>query len=310
MLAIMAFLGTWAQSSMRLATPILLAALGENLTEKSGVINIGLEGEMLTGAFVAFAATYLTNSLVLGLFAGALAGVFVAALFALTAITLGADQVVTGTAVNLLALGLTGFIYRRLFVTSSLARLVQTFKEVAIPGLSRIPILGPMFFDQNVFVYLSLIACAGLWIFLYRTSTGNTIIAAGEHPRAADTLGINVIRVRWTAVLVGGALAGIGGAFLSVGHANTFMENMTAGRGFIALAVVILGRWNPLGVLAGSLVFGGANALQMRIQTLGTNIPNDLVLMLPYVLTVLSVILVSRKRSGSPAALGVPYRKA
>lgn len=310
MLALLTALGIWAQSSMRLATPILLTALGENVAEKSGVINVGIEGQMLFGAFTAFAATYASGSLLVGIVAGALAGLLVAAIFALTAITLRADQVVIGTAINLFGLGLTGYLYRSMFVTSSNAQLVSSFKDVSIPGLSRIPVLGPMLFQQNILVYLSLLTCVALWVMLTRTSVGNVIIATGEHPRAADTLGINVLRVRWAATLFGGLMAGLGGAFLSIGYVNTFMEGMTSGRGFIALAVVILGRWNPLGILAGSLVFGGASALQVRIQIMGNNIPTNLVLMLPYVLTILSVIIVSKKRSGSPAALGIPYRKS
>ncbi|HEY3315410.1 MAG TPA: ABC transporter permease [Bacillota bacterium] len=310
MSALLIALGIWAQSSMRLATPILLTALGENVAEKSGIINVGIEGEMLVGAFVAFATTYATGSLLVGLISGASAGLLVAAIFALAAITLRADQVVVGTAINLLGLGLTGFLYRSLFVTTSNAQLVSPFPSVPIPGLSRIPVLGPMLFHQNVLVYMSLLTCVALWVLLARTSLGNVIIATGEHPRAADTLGINVLRVRWVSTLFGGVMAGLAGAFLSIGYVNTFVEGMTSGRGFIALAVVILGRWNPLGILAGSLIFGGASALQVRIQILGNNIPTNLVLMLPYVLTILSVIVVSKKRSGSPAALGIPYRKS
>lgn len=298
------------QATVRFSTPVLFAALGETISERAGVINIGMEGLMLSGAFVGFAGAALFGTPWMGLAFAMLAGALIALLFAYTTVTLRADQVVVGAALNIFCLGFTGFLYRRLFTDSGLSDVVKTFSNIGIPVLKDVPVIGAILFNQNILVYTSLLLVPLIWILFYKTSTGLAIISTGEHPKAADSLGINVIVLRYVAILISGVLAGVGGAFLSIAHSNTFIENMTAGRGFIALAIVILGKWNPLGVLAAAMLFGGANALQLRIQASGNAIPYDLVLMIPYVLTVIAVVMVSKNRVGAPTALGLPYEKA
>ena len=299
------------QGMMRLTTPILLAALGETITERAGVLNIGIEGIMLMGAFAGFAGTALYGTPWAGLLAAIVVGIAIALLFALFCVTLKSDQIVVGVAVNMLALGLTGFLYRRFFThVADPISSVSTFPTIKIPILSEVPAIGIILFTQNILVYLSLCLVPVLWFILYKTSMGITLISTGEHPKAADSLGINVFKVRYLAIIVGGVLASIGGAFLSIAHSNTFIEGMTGGKGFIALAVVILGKWNPLGVLGGALVFGGASSLQLLIQSTGAKVPYDLVLMIPYILTVVAVVLVAKRKVGAPSALTIPYEKS
>lgn len=298
------------QSTFRLGTPLLLAALGETVSERSGVINIGIEGIMLTGAFVGFSVTYAFGSPAYGAIAATVAGAILGLVFALACVTMRADQVVVGTALNMFAMGVTGFLYRRIFGLSGSARLVQTFPVVRIPILSDIPVLGPVLFSHNIIVYLALILVPIIWVLFYKTSAGLAIISAGQHPRAADTAGIDIFRLRYLSLIFAGMVGGLGGSFLSIAHTNTFFEMMTAGRGFIALAVVIFGKWDPWGVLGASLLFGGANALQLRLQAIGQDIPYHIILMLPYILTIIAVVSVSKRKVGAPAALGVPYRKS
>lgn len=299
------------QAAIRMTVPILLAALGEASAERAGVLNIGIEGTILIGAFAGFAGAAIYGNPWAGIALAVVAGFLTAVLFALFCVTFRADQIVVGLALNIMALGLTGFMHRRLFTQVSVpVSTVTTLANVKIPLLGDIPFLGPILFNQNILVYFALLLVPIMWTILYKTSAGITIISTGEHPKAADSLGINVFKVRFLAIIVCGILAALGGAFLSVAHSNTFIEGMSAGRGYIALAVVILGKWNPWGVLWGSLLFGGANSLQLLIQSTGNKISYDLVLMIPYVATVIAVISVSKRRVGSPSALGVPYKKS
>ena len=296
-------------AGVRLATPILLAALGEVFAERAGVLKISIEGEMLMGALFGFlGAFYLKN-----IWLGFAIGMGVAALYSLVAgifsISLRVDQVITGITLNILALGLTSFFYRFILGKSFIPPSVTALKVVEIPWLSDIPILGQILFQQNIIVYLTFFLLAPLTtILLFKTSFGLNLRAVGEYPLAADTVGIHVYRTRYICVVIGGLFSGLGGAFMTLAQLNMFTENLTAGRGFIALAAVIFGRWHPVGAMIATLVFGIADALQLRLQGLGVNVPYQFLLMLPYVLTIIALVGIV-KRTNAPAALAVPYEK-
>jgi ABC-type uncharacterized transport system permease subunit len=305
----MPFLESFLVSSITISVPLTLMATGEIYAERSGVINVGLEGMILVGAFFGMVVAYQTGQPWLGLAAGAVSGCLVALLFSLLTVTLGADQVVSGTAINLFAFGLTGVLYRSIFGVTGTALTVQGIPALPIRGLSDLPFLGPVLFRHNLLVYLSpLVALIGAFL-LFRTTWGMKIIASGEQPGAADTAGIDVATVRHVCVLISGLLAGLSGGYLSLAYANTFIEGMSAGRGFIALAIVILGRWHPVGAFGGALFFGAANALQFQFQAAGMAIPYQFFLMLPYILTLIVLTGVVGK-ARAPAALGRPYRRA
>lgn len=302
-------------ATLRMATPLLIAGLGLALAERAGMINIGAEGIMLMGAFVGYAATRLMGSYWYGLLFGVIASTIFVGLFALITITFKAPQVVIGAAINMLGTGVTSVVYRLLFYNASAGMgvtgmMVESFPAAPVPYLSQIPILGPVLFNHNVLVYFGLILVVVLSFVMKQTSVGLRIIAVGEHPKAADSLGVNVIRIRYVTTLISGMLMGVAGAYLSIAQTNAFGESMTGGKGFIALAVVILGKWNPWGILVGALIFGGANSLQMTLQNAGVNIPSNIIMMLPYVATVVAVVAVSRNRIGAPGAQGVPYEKS
>jgi ABC-type uncharacterized transport system permease subunit len=301
-------LESFLTSTMSMATPIMLAALGELIVEESGIINVGIEGAMLAGAFFALAATYFSGSIALGLGAGMLAAVAIDAIFAMLVVNLAANQVVTGTALNILALGVTGVFYRKLFGVTGKAFMVTPVAKIPLGPLARIPVLGPAIFDQNALVYFTFILIPIFWYLISRTRYGLRLRAAGERPEAADALGLGVYRIRWEALLVAGALSGLAGAYLTLAYANTFVENISAGRGFVALSVVILGRWNPWGLAAASVLFGAAMALQFGLQALGTVVPYQLFLALPYALT-LVVLAGVGGQAAAPSALGEPYRR-
>jgi len=293
-------------STIAMATPILLAALGETIVEYSGVINIGIEGSMLCGAFFGLAAAYFSGSLALGMIAAVAAAIALNALLALLVVNLAVSQVVAGTALDILALGLTGVFYRRLFGITGKAFTVAPIRPIALGPLAHIPVVGPALFDQNVIVYaaFALVPCiAGV---LSRSRYGLELRAAGERPEAADALGLNVYRIRWQALLIAGALTGLAGGYLTMAYADTFVEGISAGRGFVALAVVIVGRWNAYGVAAASVLFGSAMALQFALQASGTAIPYQLFLALPYALT-LAVLAIFGGQANAPSALGEPY---
>lgn len=298
---------------VRMATPLLIAALGLAVAERAGMMNIGGEGVMLMGAFAAYAATRLLGSYWLGVLFAIVASVLLITVFAVVTITYKAEQVVVGAAINMLGAGITSVVYRKLFYKAGegiSGMMVDSFPSLPIPLLSEIPILGPMLFNHNIIVYFGFFLVFALWFIMKKTSLGLEIVACGEHPEAADSLGINVIRMRYATTIFSGVLMGIAGAYLSIAQTNAFGEDMTGGKGYIALAVVILGKWDPIGILAGAAVFGGANALQMTVQNLGIGIPNNIIMMIPYLVTVLAVLLVSKKRVGAPSAQGVPYEKS
>jgi len=294
------------EAAVRLALPLLLAALGELVVEKAGVINIGTEGMMLCGAFAGFAVAVATGSAGAGVAGAALTGAFAGALFGYFAVVRRADQIVIGTAVNLLALGATGLLARALYRGAIPSG--PTLPPLPVPILEAVPVLGPMLFRQNALVYAALLLVAAVGIGLRRTRPGLRLRAVGESARAADAQGVDVLRTRLAAVVAGGALAGVAGAALSLVQSNTFTEGMTAGRGFIALTIVIFGRWRPAGVVGAALFFGAAVAFQHRLQARGTDLPYQLTLMLPYLLT-LAVLALASGKSRAPADLGRPYAR-
>lgn len=286
-------------SALALGTPLLLAALGELVCERAGVINIGVEGLMLTGAFAGFLAAWATGSPPIGMAAAAVAAMALGLVFAIWVVGLDGDQVVAGAALNILALGLTGVAYRAVFGVTGAALSVPTFQP--LPLVADVPWLAPLRQPAPVYVALALVPV--VWVVLARTRLGLSLRAVGEAPEAAASLGIAVVRMRIGAVLVGAALAGIGGGYLSLAYSNTFVENMSAGRGFIALAIVVFGRWRPFGVLAGALLFGAASAGQFHLQAAGVAVSYHLLLMLPYLLT-LAVLAFASGSAAAPAALG------
>lgn len=309
------FLIALISAGIRLAVPVLLAVLGEIITESAGVLNLGLEGIMLVGGLAGFAATYAVEKVLgfpelaawIGLGIGSLAGAGMGLITAVLTVTLRADQVVTGITLVILGQGLTDYLYRRQF--GSAGARVTGMGEWAIPGLSNIPVVGEIFFNQTAIVYVTGLLVGVCWFLLFRTHWGLDLRSVGENPAAADTSGLNVLRIRYTAILLGSAMAGLGGAVLTVVQLNIFREGIVAGRGWIAIALVFFSRWQPLWALVGALLFGVADALQYRIQALGSkDIPYEFLLMLPYVLTLL-VLLQGSARSEAPAQLGVPYYK-
>ena len=274
-------------ATLRLTTPILFAALGGLLCERAGVLNIGLEGMMLGGALAAYVVALRTGSPWLGLLAAMVVGTLTGLLFAVVVITFRANQIVS-------AVGL-----------SAGSKPAPTIPVWKIPGLGDLPIIGPLLFNHLPLVYLVFILVGAITFLLYRTTWGLAIRAAGENPRAAETVGINVIRVRYLTVLWSGMMAALGGAVLCIGYLNSFTEGMTAGRGFIAFSAIIFGRYGPIGTALASLLFGFADALQLRIQAFGVNIPYQFLIMLPYVVTLLA--LFAAGRFNAPKASGVPY---
>jgi len=296
-------LTSFLEASVRTATPLALAALGELLVERAGVINIGLEGIVLGGAFGALLGAG-SNSLTIGFIVGCTAGVAVAALFALFAVTMRADQIITGTAVNLLVLGLTGALYRGLYGATGAALTIPTTGSVAVPLLARIPVLGPALFEQPPPTYLVYLTVPVLWWWLYRTHSGLAVRAIGERPESVRVAGVDTHRWRWVTLLVAGGLGGVAGATLVLSQSGTFAEGMSAGRGFIAIAIVVLGRWRPMGVLIASLLFGAASALQYLFQAMGWRVPYQLFLALPYVLTLLALAGFAGRKIEAPASLG------
>lgn len=296
------------QATLRTTTPLLLAAIGEMFSERSGVLNIGLEGIMLIGTLIGFLASYMTGNVWLGVLAGALAGSLIALIHAVLSVSMGVSQVVSGVGINILCVGLSMTIYRVVFGPSLISAPMAPGQEpIHVPVLSDLPVVGPVLFQQLPVVYLALALVPISWFVLYRTELGLKIRAVGEQPLAAETLGVSVQGIRYLSVLVCGFLTGLAGTFLSLGLLNIFLDNMTAGRGWIALAVVIFGRWQPWGILGAALFFGFADALQLRIQALGFNIPYQFLLMIPYALTMIALIGAVGRRSASPGALGKPY---
>ena len=299
------FLSDYLIASLNLAVPLAFAALGGMYSERSGVLNIALEGMLITGAFSSAAATFYTGNPWLGVLCALIAGGLVGLLHAFLCVTLYVNQLVSGLAINLVAAGLTSFLARLVFASSSTQRL-PGIEPMVIPGLANIPILGSLLFQQDVLVYLLITLIAVSIYIFFHTSFGLTLRAVGEYPQAAATAGLSVSRVRYLAVVVSGCLASLGGADLTLVQIKFFTEGMSAGKGFIAIAALIFGRWHPLGITLACFLFGATEALQLRIQAFGANIPYQFLVMLPYAIALFALLGLAGK-SIPPQALGVPY---
>jgi simple sugar transport system permease protein len=297
-----------ATATLLAATPLVLAALGGVMSERSGVVNIALEGIMLTSAFAGYAAAFASHNLWLGLLAAVLAGVAIAAVHAVLSIEFLVDQIVSGTVINILAVGITG-VYYRTFIQSTNVRGPGVLPVWKVPVLSDLPIVGPVFFQHQFVTYSMLLLVVVIHVVLFHSVWGLRTRACGEHPLAAETAGINVRLVRYGNVLLSGALGGLGGAYFTLQQIGNFLPNLTGGRGFIALAAVIFGKWTPLGAFFASLLFAVSDALGSRLQTYGIAIPYQILSMLPYILTIV-VVAGAMGRAIAPAAVGRPYRKS
>ena len=299
------FVSSLLASSIRAGTPLLYATLGETLTERSGILNLGVEGIMITGAFTGFAVSVLTGNPWLGVLFAGFAGMALAFIHAFFSVTLKANQPITGLMIVLLGLGITGFFGR-----SYIGEVAVYINPIHIPHLSTLPYLGEILFTHDPLAYIAVILAAVLWFLLFKTRYGLEIIATGENPEAADSVGVDVDRVRYICTLMGGFLVGIGGAYLSLAYAKLWTEGMTAGRGWISLALVIFSGWMPQRAVLGAYLFGGLDVLSFKLQAIGVGIPYHFMKMVPYVVTIVVLLFsVIRKRAafGAPAALGIPY---
>ena len=296
-------------SSLVRATPIALAALCGVISERAAVVNIGIEGIMLISAQASVVAGTTSGNLYVGLFVGVLAGALVAAFHAFLVIRFKVDQIVSGVAINIFATGATSFLSSRyLQHQGELFNNSGTFPIIQIPLLSKLPVIGPILFENNLIVYLMLLIVVVMHIVLYYTPWGLRTRAVGEHPKAADTLGVNVFFVRYINVIIGGMIAGLGGVYFTLGSVGRFDEVMTAGKGFIGLAAMIFGNWNPIGAFTSSLIFGFADSLQIKMQILSVPIPSSILAMAPYIVTMI-VLTGVVGRAIPPAADGVAYEK-
>ena len=305
----LAFMGSFLSAAVRMAIPLAYAALGEMISQKSGTINIGLEANMLGGAFLGFAVTYWTGSLPLGFLAGMIAGVCFSLLHAFFSIYLRQNQNVIGTALNLFALGLTSYMFQVIVNrTAGNYPQISTLPTLPIPLLCKIPLIGDAFFNKDIIAYLLYALIIVLVWFLNQTAWGLSLVSVGENPKAADTVGLPVFRIKYLAAAFNGLMSGLGGAYLVLGQLGMFSENVTSGRGYIALSLVVFGRRNPVGVCLAALFMGAANALQFKMQALGVDMPIQVFTGLPYVLTVLVLAISALKKTDAdPAALGKPY---
>lgn len=296
--------------SLSLAVPLIFGALGGVISERVGVVNVAIEGQLLAGAFTSAMVASITGQPLLGLVAAMLAGVLVSFVLAAFSIKYFVDQVIVGVVLNVLVTGLTGFLFSQVLAPNA-ATLNQPprFDRINIPVLSEIPIIGPVFFRQTLIVYIMYIAVAAVYFGIFHTKWGLRLRAVGEHPQAADTVGINVATTRFWNVSLAGAIAGLGGAYFTLGSVGAFGKEMTAGAGFIALAAVIFGRWDPIRATLAALLFGFASNLQNVLSIIGSPVPSEFMLMLPYLVTIFAVAgLVGRSRG--PAASGKPYIKS
>lgn len=297
------------QGALLLGVPLAFGALGGLLNERAGVVNIAIEGQLLTGAFGAALVASIAHNPYAGLVAAPVAGLLIGSMLALFTVKYHVNQIIVGVVLNVFAVGLTSFLFSEVLKpNASTLNNPPGLPTLPIPLLSEIPVVGPVLFRQSVLVYLLYVAVVVIGIALFRTRWGLRVRSVGEYPEAADTVGISVNGIRWGNVLLGSMVAGLGGAFFTVGSSLAFDQEMTAGKGYIALAAMILGRWNPWGALGAALLFGFADKLQQVLGVLGTPIPNQFMLMLPYIVTIFAVAgLVGRVRG--PAAAGTPYEK-
>jgi len=292
-------------SGIRLATPYLYAALGETFSQRSGVLNLGVDGQMLLGAFAAFYVVFETGNLWLGVLAAMVVGAIMGLAMAFVSVNLGAEQGISGIGFYLFGLGMSDLLFQQLLGT---VETVSGFKPIHIPYLSDIPVLGEIFFSQNIMVYIAYLLVPISIIVINRTTLGLKIRAAGENPQAADSLGVSIARVRYFTVILGGIFSGVAGASLSIALLNVFQQNLTSGLGFIAVALVYFGGWRPAGVLVGSLIFSMVNALQLWVQIKNIPIPSDIAIMMPYGLTILALII-AVQRVRPPSALAKRFER-
>ena len=303
-----AFISGLMGATMRMATPIIFATLGEILSERAGVLNLGIEGIMLMGAMTGFLFTFASGSIWLGVFAAACVGMLLGMLMALLSVNLGLSQHVSGLGITLFATGLAMFIYRLHFGSPTVPPIIEPFKQIALPVLSNIPVIGPGLFRQYSLTYIAWLLVPAMSILLYKTKIGLKIRTVGENPVVADTVGVNVTLTRTLCLVIGGAFMGVGGAFLTLAHQNMFLIDVIGGRGWVAIAMVIFGNWDPVKGTIGALIFGFMDGLQLRLQSIGLEIPFHIFLMIPYLLTIVALIGVSR-RAAVPAGLLKPYRR-
>jgi ABC-type uncharacterized transport system permease subunit len=293
---------------IRIATPLVFATLGELFAERAGILNLGIEGIMMLAAMTGFTATYFSGSLWLGVLAAMATGVVAGLLMGLLTVSLGLSQHVSGIGVTLLCSGLSFFFYRLIFGQPSSIPKITAFKPLAIPGLSAIPVVGPVLFEHFALVYIAFaLVPAAAWV-LRRTAWGLNLRTVGENPHAAFTAGVSVMAIRYQALILSGALMGLAGAFLSMAQYNAYTFGVISGRGWVCIALVVFGQWNPWKSMAGALLFAFIDALQLRLQASTINLPYQVFLMMPFVLTIVGMALVSR-RAKAPAALLVPFRK-
>lgn len=293
-------------ATVRAGTPLVFAALGELITEKSGVLNLGVEGMMLVGAVAGFAGVVLTGSMVVGLIAAMLAGMLLSLIFGVLTLTLQSNQVATGLALTIFGIGLSAFVGLNYIGTP-----IKGLQPIEIPGLTAIPVIGPLLFGHDLLVYGSLIMVGLVGWFLYKSRAGLILRAVGESHESAHGLGYSVIKIRYLAVMFGGAMSGLGGAYLSLAYTPQWAENMTAGRGWIALALVVFATWRPVRVLFGAWLFGGITIMGLHLQATGLDFSSHLIATLPYLATILVLVLISRDatkiRLNAPASLGKPF---
>lgn len=292
-------------SGIRLATPYLYATIGEIFGQRSGVLNLGVDGQMLLGAFAGFYVAFTTQNLWLGLLAAMLVGSIMGLAMAFISVTLKAEQGISGIGVYLFGLGMSDLLFQTSLGT---VETVRGFRPIHFPILSDLPVVGPIFFNHNILVYIAFALVPVSWFILNKTTLGLKIRSVGENPHAADSLGVSVSRVRYFTLILGGTLSGVAGASLSIALLNVFQQNMTNGLGFIAVALVYFGGWRPLGVMLGSLLFSMVNALQLWVQVLNIPIPSDVAVMMPYLLTILALV-VAVQRVRPPAALTKPFER-
>ena len=303
-----AFISGLMGAMMRMATPIIFATLGEILSERAGILNLGIEGIMLMGAMTGFLFTFTSGSIWFGVLAAACVGMLLGMLMALLSVNLGLSQHVSGLGITLFATGLAMFIYRLHFGSPTVPPIIEPFKQIALPILSKIPVIGPGLFTQYSLTYIAWLLVPAMSILLYKTKIGLKIRTVGENPVVADTVGVNVTLTRMLCLVVGGAFMGVGGAFLTLAHQNMFLIDVIGGRGWVAIAMVIFGNWDPVKGTIGALIFGFLDGLQLRLQNVGLVIPFHIFLMIPYLLTIVALIGVSR-RAAVPAGLLKPYRR-
>lgn len=303
------FMTGFLAATIRMMVPILITALGEMISERSGIMNLGIEGIIIVGAFAGFYSAFQTGSLLIGFIMGGMAGLLLGISMGIASVRYQANQIVAGVGIWIFCQGISSFLNRSLFGIVDTRPTVTTLQQISIPFLSRIPVLGEVLFNQDIFIYLVVLIIPMIEFIFRRTSWGVNIDTVGEHPRAGDAAGLNVGFIRYLCVSIGGFMAGLSGAYLSLGLYGLYTNDLSIGLGWMAIAVVVFGRWRPWGIAGGAAIFGAAKALQFRLQAMNFPLPYQFLLMMPFVVTLLFVVLFVRGESG-PSALTKPYVRA